>query len=198
MGVLGTQQPLSFTEVSDGVTFTFQALARIAGDLRFTGIAGAASDVTGIRVGGASSSLTQFTVGASQAVTLQTYVIGGGPNTIAALDAASVPLSLGVFDGLGSGGRALSLSNPLSPVGTTGTWNLALAANQTVTFAVLGGGQGGTSTSLTSIASFGFQKTTITPPPPPPPPPSPVPLPATALLLPEGLAGLAALRRYRR
>jgi hypothetical protein len=174
-GALANQQPRSFTKEVDGVTFSFTALTNVAGDLRFTGIAaGSASDVVGIRVGGAGGSLLQFSFSSSEAITIQGYTIGGGPN-----NAAALPMSLGIFEGLGIGGTQLSTGNSLV---TGGSLGLSIGATQSVTFAIEGGG----STSIASLGSLSFEKTVIGPPQ--------VPLPATVLFLLGALASLAVLR----
>lgn len=205
-GNIANSQPNSMSETADGVVVTFDALTNIAGDLRFTGlfpgeINGAA--IAGLRVGGANSSLLSFSLTASEAISLTGYSISTSvPNNIEALSTNPLVqelLTLSIFEGIGTGGTELSSGNSLFSGANVTLSGVSIAAGQTVTFAVQGGGTGGgLSIANAALSSLSFDRTTVTPPPPPPPGPSPVPLPASALLLAAAVAGLGALRRRLR
>lgn len=184
--------PVIFTEVVEGVTFTFTALSNLTGGPRFqiTDADGTVSGDarSGIAVGGGGASSISFSISASESVTLDSYFTGGVfPNGVVSnnfLNADSI-----FFSVLDEDENSLSISNGLTASTEHMAFNqgpIAMEGGLDYQF-LLTGSWGAQSRSFIKELNFTKLDTDL----------SEVPIPAAWLLFMSGLIGVTAIRKKK-
>jgi len=168
-----TGDPVVFTELSDGVTFTFTALANLTGGARFSNF----DDDIGMVLGGAGGSTIQFGLSVSSDITLNGYE-SEHPNL-------NLPY-MDVYAGSIAVANLLSEDNALVDTAGVAAFDsgpLSLLSGTTYIFDINNSGPA-KSSRLTALDFTGSVTS--------------VPLPATLPLMLSGLAGIGLAFRRRK